>query len=191
MHARTAAIAAMGVLAGCNSPTVTQPHNEDTVNATLEVQAVNQAANFGQGPVTPGEQGNISSTEQMKPEQVLAAFVALLHDRKFADAFSLVDGQAMNLDEKGFEARFDSYRTIYAAVGRINPTEGAAGSLYSQIQLTLSGNRDSGAPYVVTGPVTLRRVNDVPGSTAKQRRWRIVKMQLAADPKAVETLVKK
>jgi hypothetical protein len=42
----------------------------------------------------------------------------------------------------------------------------------------------------MTGPVTLRRVNDVPGSTEDERRWRIVKMELAANPKAAESLLK-
>jgi hypothetical protein len=42
----------------------------------------------------------------------------------------------------------------------------------------------------MTGPVTLRRVNDVPGSTEDQRRWHIVKMELTANPKAAESLLK-
>lgn len=189
-------IALIALPAACSPPSPQpQPNEMETVNGTLIDQPApagtpgNAAANYGQGSITPGEQGDIHAVEQPRPEVVIAKFADLLDKRQFDDAFKLVDAQALGASEKQFERRFSDYKTIDAEVGTIGRIEGAAGSLYSKIQLTLSGEKKDGSPYVMTGPVTLRRVNDVPGSTAEQRRWRIVKIELTADPKAAEKLV--
>lgn len=187
-------IAAAIVAAACSSEEF-QPQNDGVVNATLNDQAVqpgalgNETANYPEGNVTPGEMGNIHAVVQPRPEEVLRQFGDLLEQKRFADAFKLVNAEAISTTEQQFERRFDQYKTIESAVGTICPIEGAAGSLYSTVQLTLSGNRKNGTAYVMTGPVTLRRVNDVPGSTAEQRRWHIVKLDLTADPKAAEAKV--
>jgi hypothetical protein len=185
-------IAIMALMVACDSQGGPEPQNQNVVNATIGVQPVapgaldNEAVNYGQGNVTPGEQGDIHAVEQPKPEAVVQQFADLLSKKRFADAFGFVDAQAMGVTEKQFEAKFKDYKTIDAAVGTIGPMEGAAGSIYSTIQLTLSGNKNDGSFYVMTGPLTLRRVNDVPGSTAEQRRWHIVKTDLTANPKAAK-----
>lgn len=176
-----------------------QPQNENVVNGTREVPVVpegtftndtNAAVAPGSSAATPADQANDAGAEQPKPEQVLQQYATLLEQRRFADALALWDPSATSLGKEKFAAQFDDFKTIHAAVGKVGRIEGAAGSLYSDIQLTLSGNRKDGSPYTVTGPVTLRRVNDVPGSTAEQRRWRIVKMELTANPKTAESLIK-
>ncbi|WP_305598309.1 hypothetical protein [Phenylobacterium sp.] len=40
--------------------------------------------------------------------------------------------------------------------------------------MVIYGRRLDGAPLHLSGKATLRRVNDVPGSSEAQRRWRIV-----------------
>jgi len=50
------------------------------------------------------------------------------------------------------------------------------------VPFRLYGKLKNGAPFNLVGPVTLRRVNDVPGSTEEQRRWHIAKSELAARP---------
>lgn len=183
-------------IASCNSPSATQPQDQNVISGTEFSDPVadgalgNGTGNSGQGNITSGETTDVQATEVLKPEQVVGKFADLLSQRRFADAFAYVDAQAMGADEETFEKRFAGYKTIDAAVGTIGPTEGAAGSLYSTVQLTLSGNKNDGAAYVMTGPVTLRRVNDVPGSTAEQRQWHIVKMELTANPAAAKALVK-
>ena len=42
-----------------------------------------------------------------------------------------------------------------------------------EIPVQLYGQMKSGESFGSAGTVTLRRVNDVPGATAAQRRWRI------------------
>lgn len=65
------------------------------------------------------------------------------------------------------------YAEHHATVGNPGPVEGAAGSLYVEVPVHLYGRLASGKPFGSAGTVTLRRVNDVPGSTSEQRRWRI------------------
>lgn len=52
-------------------------------------------------------------------------------------------------------------------LGEPGPAEGAAGSIYIEVPATVAGSP------LLSGAVTLRRVNDVPGSTAEQRRWHV------------------
>jgi hypothetical protein len=190
-----ASTAVLILLAGCESRGVVEPNNEQLANGTLVDQAAapgslgNTSVNYAEGPITPGEQGNFQAVEDPKPEQVLQQYAALLEQHRFDDAFGMW-GESPAISEEQFEKQFANFGTIDAAVGEVGRIEGAAGSLYNTIQLTLSGTKKDGTPYVVTGPVTLRRVNDVPGSTAEQRRWHIEKMQLAANPEAAEALIK-
>lgn len=179
----------MLAMVACSSQ-APQPQNQNVVNSTELDAAVpsgtpgNQAAT---SPATAGPQGNIHEVEKLTPEMVVRQYGDLLHQHRFAEAFALWGPNSTDMTEKQFEQRFDQYRAIDAAVGKIGPTEGAAGSIYSTVQLTLSGDKKDGTPYVMTGPVTLRRVNDVPGSTAEQRRWHIEKVELTANPKAAES----
>jgi hypothetical protein len=184
------------LLAGaCNSP-APGPQNTGVVNAAAVEQPAapgapgNETANHPEEPVTAGEQGNVQAVKQSTPEQVVQRYASLLEQRRFKEAYGLWEPNAASMSEMQFEKQFESYKTIDAAVGTVGRTEGAAGSLYSTVQLTLSGKRKDGAAYVMTGPVTLRRVNDVPGSTAEQRSWHVFKVELTASPKAAESMVK-
>jgi hypothetical protein len=58
-----------------------------------------------------------------------------------------------------------------AEVGEPGAMEGAAGSSYVEVPLRIAGR---------AMVATLRRVNDVPGSTPEQRRWRIERIEPAA-----------
>jgi hypothetical protein len=59
--------------------------------------------------------------------------------------------------------------------------EGAAGSSYIDVPLQLTG-RMKGEEVALAGTATLRRVNDVPGSTELQRRWHIYRVELQPRP---------
>ena len=76
--------------------------------------------------------------------------------------------------------------TLSAQVGRPGRVEGAAGSLYVEVPVSLYGRYATGERYLKGGKVQLRRVNDVPGSTAEQRAWRISgfdpDLELGPDP---------
>jgi hypothetical protein len=143
------------------------------VNAPQTITPTNAAA-----PVSSAQQRG----GEPSPAGFIARYAALLQARNFGEAYKLLD-PSMNMTEKQFEERLAGYKTVHVDVGQIGPVEGAAGSLYDTVQLTLRGEKNDGAPYRPSGPVTLRRVNDVPGSTAEQRQWRIYKMDLSSKPK--------
>lgn len=74
----------------------------------------------------------------------------------------------------------DELRRGYAhtAWTRVTPlppftSEGAAGSVYAEIKVKVDSAQTDGTRQHFTGSYTLRRVNDVDGSTAAQRRWHI------------------
>jgi hypothetical protein len=104
---------------------------------------------------------------------VVQAYYALVEAGRYAAARRLWgDGAASGLSEKAFAAGFARYRDYHAQIGAPGAVEGAAGSLYVEVPVVLYGRTPDGA-FTRKAKVTLRRVNDVPGSTAEDRRWHI------------------
>jgi hypothetical protein len=116
--------------------------------------------------------------------QVVQRYGGLLEQRKFAEARKLWGGggKASGLSEAQFVAAYDKYATIHSEVGKPTDMEGAAGSSYITVPFHLYGKLKSGGGFNMVGPLTLRRVNDVPGSTEAQRRWHIEKSDLKPRP---------
>jgi hypothetical protein len=112
--------------------------------------------------------------------QVVQRYGGLLEQRKFDEARQLWGnrGQSSGLSEAQFAAAYAKYATIHSEVGRPTAMEGAAGSSYITVPFRLYGTLKSGGTFNLVGPLTLRRVNDVPGSTAAQRHWHIEKSDL-------------
>lgn len=63
-------------------------------------------------------------------------------------------------------------------IGEPGRIEGAAGSLYMSIPVQIRATRKSGEAAPLTGEVTLRRSNNVPGATPEQLSWRIFRIEL-------------
>jgi len=146
--------------------------------------------------IKPGEPGGLPDDRTPVPEraidpksaqgagQVLQRFGGLLERRHFADAYRLWSdgGGASGMTQAEFVIAWGKYAEIHSEVGSPGQTEGAAGSIYVDIPFRLYGKLNSGAPFNQVGAVTLRRVNDVPGSTEEQRRWHIYKSELKPGP---------
>jgi hypothetical protein len=133
---------------------------------------------------TPVEEGPIDPKSAQGAGQVMQRFGGLLEQRKFAEARQLWSdgGKASGLSEAEFIAAYDKYAEIHSEVGAPGQMEGAAGSAYVDIPFRLYGTLKTGKPFNLVGPVTLRRVNDVPGSTGEQRRWHIYRSGLKPRP---------
>jgi hypothetical protein len=56
--------------------------------------------------------------------------------------------------------------------------EGAAGSIYVEVPLQLTGHAKNGEPLALAGMASLCRANDGPGSTELQRHWHIYRVVL-------------
>jgi len=67
---------------------------------------------------------------------------------------------------------------IHLEIGKLGEPEGAAGSIYLTEPVVFYGQSKAGKDLRLPAEVTLRRVNDVDGSTEAQRRWHIERIEL-------------
>ena len=186
--------AVIALIAACSSQ-APEP-DQNLANVTVVDNAARSSTpDNGSAPVgTPGTAGGLPDdrTPLEEPKgpidpasaeaagQVVQRYGGLLEQRKFAEARKLWGdgGKASGLTEPQFIAAYAKYASIHSEVGRPADMEGAAGSVYITVPFRLYGTLKSGGDFNLAGPLTLRRVNDVPGSTEAQRRWHIEKSEL-------------
>jgi hypothetical protein len=185
----------LAIAAACTSCNEKQPEAANQALAPIENQSVEPPLAAPE-TIKPGEPGGLPNDRTPVSEgtidpksaqgagQVLQRFGGLLEQRQFAEAYRLWsdDGRASGLSEAEFVAAYDNYAEIHSEVGSPGQTEGAAGSIYVDVPFRLYGKLKSGAPFNQVGSTTLRRVNDVPGSTEEQRRWHIYRSELKQRP---------
>ena len=185
MHKRFVMIA-MAVLFGC------RPAADINLANEADPEPVRNAAP-SVASTAPGTAGSLPDdrTPLIEPKgpidpksaegagQVMQHYAALLEQRRFAEAYSLWGdrGRASGLSEQKFAAQFADYSEIHFEVGKPSDTEGAAGSVYVTVPFRLYRRLKNDADFSRTGTATLRRVNDVPGSSEEQRRWHIERLE--------------
>lgn len=126
--------------------------------------------------VAPPEEDAIDPKGPQGAAQVVQGYYGLLEERRFEDAQDLWnDSSAIGAQEDEiFARRFRGFSEIHANVGTPGPVEGAAGSLYVVVPAQVYGRiAANGKPWYALRQVTLRRANDVPGSSEADRRWHI------------------
>ena len=180
-------IISLMILAACSAcDRNAEPRNEIATSTDLPAEAANQPLEA----IRPGEPGGLPDDRNLVDEgpidpksgqgagQVLQSYAALLEQGRLADARRLwTDGGAgSGLGQEGFEEAYAKYSEIHAEIGAPGPVEGAAGSAYVEIPIRFYGRLKGGRAFNSAGAATLRRVNDVPGSTEEQRRWRIYRI---------------
>lgn len=133
----------------------------------------------------PLSEGKIDPDSPQGAAQVVQGYYGLLEQKQFAEAQDLWNPQSPNgsQDDAHFEMRFRGFSEIHANIGAPDDAEGAAGSVYVTVPVQVYGRvKATGVPFYILRMVTLRRVNDVPGSTAEQRRWHIEKIDAYVAP---------
>jgi membrane-bound inhibitor of C-type lysozyme len=127
---------------------------------------------LAEGPIPPGGAQDAG--------QVVQTYYALIESGRYAQAWALwADGaRAGAATPQAFAQQFAAYDSYHAQIGAPGPLGAAAGSLYVEAPVVIYGEGLDGQPFHRSGHVTLRRVNDVPGSTARQRRWHIDQIAL-------------
>ena len=135
---------------------------------------------------TPVSEGAFTPESAQGAANVVQTYFALIGAKKYDEARKLWSdgGKASGMTAQAFAASFDKYASYNAEIGAPGEIEGAAGSLYVQVPVVIYGRLKSGEEVHMNGPVSLRRVNDVPGSTEEQRRWRIAETALKPSPKS-------
>ncbi|MCI4590555.1 hypothetical protein MOK15_10650 [Sphingobium sp. BYY-5] len=129
-------------------------------------------------PVNPAPiaEGSIAPDSAQGAAQVVQGYYGLLEEKRFGDAQDLWNPDSVigAQDDAHFEARFRGFGEIHANIGAPSEPDGAAGSVYVTVPVQVYGRiKANGKPFYTLRQVTLRRVNDVPGSTEEQRRWHI------------------
>lgn len=109
------------------------------------------------------------------PRDVLRRYYAAINARDFATA------QAAWIEGAGAAATltqdFASATSVELTVGEPRPAEGAAGSVYVEVPVTVTTMRADGSRQHQAGRYTLRR-SQVDGASAAQRNWRIAAIDL-------------
>lgn len=124
---------------------------------------------------TPLAEGRITPQSAQGAGQVLQTYFALIGQHNYGEAWKLWadDGRASGMTEPAFESVFGRYHQFNAQIGAPGLIEGAAGSLYVDVPVVIYGRLKTGEEVHMNGPITLKRVNNVPGSTAEQQAWHI------------------
>jgi hypothetical protein len=83
------------------------------------------------------------------------------------------DGQDSHQSFADFKRGFAETATTSVDVGTPGDSEGGAGSIYIDVPVTVRARLKDGTEQRFSGHYSLRRVNNVDGSTQAQRRWHI------------------
>jgi hypothetical protein len=134
---------------------------------------------------TPLSEAPFTPTSAQGAVSVVQTYYALLERGRYREAWKLWSGggEASGMTASAFAASFGKYAEYHAQVGAPGQMEGAAGSSYVEVPVVIYGRLRSGEEVHMNGPVTLRRVNDVPGSTAEQRQWHIRSSGVGPSPR--------
>jgi len=170
--------AAFLALAACGRA---QPRDNANGNGSLLVPKEAQPA--APPPPTPHPpplsepKGPIDPKSVEAAGQVVQQYGALIEQGRWTasrDLWSSADAAKL------FERNFRTYADVHVEIGDLGEPEGAAGSIYVTEPVTFYGQKNQGGEYRRAAEVTLRRVNDVPGSTDAERRWHIQRIEWIA-----------
>jgi len=118
----------------------------------------------------PAEKPTVDPKSSEAAVDLVRGLVDLLDGGKFNEAYMLLGPGAPPRPD--FDRHFSQYSNLKVSVGDAGEQEGAAGSIYLSVPITISGV-SNGKHVNRSATVILRRVNDVPGSTEAQRHWHI------------------
>ncbi|HEX5257931.1 MAG TPA: hypothetical protein VFW35_04010 [Sphingomicrobium sp.] len=174
MDLKTLGIAAL--VLGASACTQSQPQNR-----SRELPASSRTAQPSKPPVQPAPRPSptLDPKSSESAVELVKGFARLLNQHKFDEAYMLLGPAAPPRSE--FDKQFSRYSDLEVSVGAPGDQEGAAGSIYLSVPLTVSG--DTGGERTSRfATAILRRVNDVPGSTEAQRRWHIERIDWGSAP---------
>jgi len=177
------------VLAGCskatnhepapsNQPEQSPPMSAEIAN-TPAPQANSAAAAAANQPLAEPK-GPIDPKSAEAAAQVVQHYGALIEQGRWTESWKLwSDASAA----KQFDRNWRDDSEVHMEIGKPDDMEGAAGSSYVTVPVTFYGQTTSGGSFREKAAVTLRRINDVPGSTEPQRRWHIANIDFSPSPR--------
>ena len=107
--------------------------------------------------------------------QIVQQYGALIEQGRWTASWRLWS----NADSaKAFDRNWNNASEVHLEIGKPGDSQGAAGSIYITEPVIFYGETKIGRSFRRAATVTLKRVNDVPGSTAAQRRWHIERIEM-------------
>ena len=133
--------------------------------------------NDGDPDFTPATLPPEAEQGEKGARNVLLSFTRAIEAKEFDQAFALMRKNAPQAPTKAqFAAMFDGFGTITVEAPK-GMMDGAAGTIYYNVPTTITGSNGQ----KLTGNIVLNRVNDVPGATAEQLRWRVYQFDVSSD----------
>ena len=110
---------------------------------------------------------------------VVRDYYAAIAGGEHASAYALWSdgGRSSGQTPEQFAAGFADTRTVAVEAGEPGPVEGAAGSRYVEVPVSVTATRNDGSVHRYVGAYVLRRAT-VDGASAGQRAWRIASADL-------------
>ncbi len=160
----TIGLGAIALLAACSR------ENQDKLgsNALIEQPASDDNFSGSDNAAIPAATPPATTPEAAR--KVMTDYGALVARGSLAEAAKYWSDPA---NAKEFAASLEDYPQVKVAAGKPRDEEGAAGSIFITVPLTLNLTLRNGSPFKMQCEGLMRRVNDVPGSSEEQRRWRI------------------
>ncbi|WP_454252504.1 hypothetical protein [Pseudomonas sp. Marseille-Q7302] len=156
------------------SPATHPPCNAANSCALIQDEIARSCALFGDDEAAkqPGCGPLPSSAEAAAA--VVARYYRALDARDYGTAWQQwgSDGQPGNSYER-FRQGYARTRGVQVTLGQPGPVEGAAGSSYVSVPVTVRARLADGSRQTFSGSYQVRRVNDVDGASAEQRRWHL------------------
>jgi hypothetical protein len=145
--------------------TATESRPADSTRTPVADQVVSASA-----PAT-------DSTRQ--PADVIRAYYRAINSRDFTRAYAFWSdsGRASGQSAGEFTRGFAQTASVSVSIGTVGRIEGAAGSRYTEIPVTVEARQTDGNVNRFRGAYTLRRTV-VPGATAAQRAWHLYSAKL-------------
>jgi hypothetical protein len=131
---------------------------------------------------TPVSEAPFTPESAQGAANVVQTYFALLTERKYQEALALWQKGADTPKMPDFGQSLDRYARLGANIGAPGRLDPGAGQVYVEVPVQFYGRLKTGAVVNMLGSATLHRVNDVDGSTAEQRRWHIVRIDLKKTP---------
>jgi hypothetical protein len=168
-------------LAACNrAGEIVVSHAEQTANAAVSpatpAKVPPAAAPHAQTPQAEPK-GPIDPKSAEAAGQIVQSYGALIEQKRWTEANALWGDPGM---AQKWRSELAQFADVHLEIGNLGETEGAAGSIYVTMPVVFYGPLKDGQASRRSADVILRRVNDVPGSTAAQRRWHIERIEWKA-----------
>ena len=157
-------------LTACSASTPSQP-SAGSIPSTVSPSIA--ASPTLSSPVTQSA-GRVDS-DQQAAVQVIRDYYSAINRRDYRQAYLLWDGEgtASHQSFEQFKQGFDNTVSTTVTVGEPGQIDGAAGSLYVEIPVTITAVTQSGTQAQFRGSYVLRRVNAIPGSTPEEQKWHL------------------